>query len=293
MANLHIRRGMMKPPPGALINPSHPFALGEVLSLFALDGQGTFSSSGPQYPQQTVHFGSVIPNALAITGTPTWASNTDGTAIQFTTTTTRIDCGAVVLPTAHGTFLYIGRKTDTTNRQATPFSVALGTTNQDTDFLSALLPFTDGKIYWDYGYNPNFLAPNRLSVTPPTIGTLVHRWIFSAGPLGSAIWQDGVKIASQSTAITRTNGTTAKTFNVGDSTQTSTVCDNFQLNFLSVVDAQWSDEMCRWWSAEPYAHLYGPETQRRYYFLGGAAAGQTFQSAWARNANTVIQPGIR
>lgn len=293
MANLRIRHGSVKPPRGAQVDRDHPFAQAEVLSLFALDGHGIFSSSGPQYPVQTVHFASVIPNALAITGTPTWDSNSDGVALQFTATTTRIDCGAIVLPTAHGTFLFIGRKTDSTLRQATPFSVALGTTNQDTDFISALLPHTDGKIYWDYGYNPNFLAPNRLSVTPPTIGTLVHRWIFTAGPLGSAIWQDGVKIASQSTAITRTNATTAKTFNVGDGTQTSTNCDNFQLNFLSVVDAQWSDDMCRWWSAEPYAHLYGPETQRRYYFLGGAAAGSGFQSAWTRNANTIIQPGVR
>lgn len=269
MANLRLSHGQQKPPFGALMNRAHPFAQGEALSIFATEGRGPFT------PVSILHLGTIggtaPPPSLTVTGAPTWDSNSEGTAIQFTTSTTRIAMPGTAWPTTQCTVLYIGRKTDTTLRQSAPFSIALGATNQDTDYLSALVPHSDGKIYWDYGYNPNFLAPNRLSVTPPTIGTTVHRWIFTAGPAGSAIWQDGVKIASQSSAVTRTNGVTAKALNIGDGIQTSTVCDNFQLNFFSIVDAQWSDDLCRWWSAEPYAHLYGPEPQRRYWLLGGGA----------------------
>ncbi len=295
MANIRISHGSVKPPRGSQVDKNHPFAQAEVLSIFALDGHGTFSSSGPQFPPSLVHFGSMAPQTLGIVNGPTWNSNADGHAIQFANAgADRISLPTgLIYPTTHCTVLYIGRKTDTTARIAQVFSITLAASNQDTDFLAAYVPNNDGNIYWEFGWTANFQPPNQLSVTPPTIGTLVHRYAFTAGPLGSNIWMDGVKIASQSTAITRTNGTTSKALFIGDSVQTSVVCDNFQLNMLSIIDEQWSDDKCRWWSAEPYAHLYGPETQRRYYFLGGAAAGSGFQSAWTRNANTIIQPGIR
>src|SRR5206468_1455676 len=138
-------------------------------------------------------------------------------------------------------------------------------------------------------------APNVLTASSLTYTTTVEHWVFTAGPRGSSIWQNGVKVASQATAITRnTNVNSGSVFALGRGTEVSTTEEQQEFNFFQVNDQQWSDDLCQWWSAEPYAHLYKPIAQRRYLMMGDIAfrlsAGQQAlmyaQSAIARSGAT-------
>ncbi len=61
-------------------------------------------------------------------------------------------------------------------------------------------PYTDGKIYWDYGGVVE--GTTRLSVAMPSS---THRsvYAFTVGPRGMEIWHNGVRIASNSATPTR------------------------------------------------------------------------------------------
>ncbi len=83
-----------------------------------------------------------------------------------------------------------------------------------------------------------------------------------------AIWQNGSKRASHSTAQTRTNNGT-DSFYINTSGEVSVAGDVCEVNFVQINNVQWSDDLCQWWSAEPYAGLYVP-TVRRYAFLMAA-----------------------
>ena len=102
-----------------------------------------------------------------------------------------------------------------------------------------------------------------------TFTTTVEYWVLTAGASGSAIWQNGVKVASQATAIARTAGG-GEVVNLNDNS-TGASGDLQEINFVQMIDGQWSDDLCRWWSAEPYVHLSVP-TIRRYAFIGGSSA---------------------
>ena len=180
-----------------------------------------------------------------MTGSPVWVSNRDGAALQFGTASALTffpDTGDQVwLPTTAVTVAFIRRRT----------SASLGSfvvTQTRGGKLDIYAPFSDGTVYWDFGgqSSPNRLSVSGLSFTNALITP--ERWIFSAGPQGSAIWRDGVKLASQATAITRAS----------DSAETLILnsTDYNEFNFVQMHTVQWSDDLCRWWSAEPYAHLY-------------------------------------
>jgi hypothetical protein len=61
-------------------------------------------------------------------------------------------------------------------------------------------PSNDNLVYWYYGTGANVLTVSIAG----TITTNIEKWIFTNGPAGTAIWRDGVKIASQATPRTRT-----------------------------------------------------------------------------------------
>src|SRR5206468_3154902 len=70
-----------------------------------------------------------------------------------------------------------------------------------TSSCLVLTPYSDGTCYWDFGGTS---GANRLTAAGLTFSTTVpERWIVTAGPQGSAIWQNGIKVASQATAISR------------------------------------------------------------------------------------------
>ncbi len=232
------------------INTDHPLALGLQFCLVTNVGSGIPTLIKP-----------VV--TAVVGGAPVWSSNQQGPAYQFPTTSDYLQVANALSSTAlltAGTVCVIRRKLDTTARNASLFGYDGG--SADT-LLSGLVPYGDGTVYWDFG---NF-ATNRLTVAGLTFTTSIERWVFTGGPQGSTIWRNGLKLASQGTAVTRSPVGTAFEINKG-----SVGSDVQEISLFQMIDQQWSDQLCRWWSAEPYAALYS-EVQRSYQFL--ASGGPT------------------
>ena len=122
-----------------------------------------------------------------------------------------------------------------------------------TGRLGGFIPFTDGIIYWDFGGDT---APKRLTWSGYTLGSDVERWAFRAGKLGMAIYFNGTKVASSSTAVTRIRNTSGGqgNFGLGLGDQTS-VGDNQTFFFAAVLDTEWTDGQISTWASDPYGPL--------------------------------------
>jgi hypothetical protein len=128
----------------------------------------------------------------------------------------------------------------------------------------------DSNTYWRFGGTAGANNVNG-NTGLGSADTAPRRLIFSGGPRGLQVWQDGALVLSSSTAVTRAASTSDFVINgAGGGNEGHAQCE---YNFLHIVGEQWSDELCRWWSAEPYDHLYSPITSRSYLFLGGGGGG--------------------
>lgn len=112
----------------------------------------------------------------------------------------------VGFPTKAITIVLHYHKLDGTARN----SAAIGVVPDGTSYNGVCnldIPASDGKLYFDFG-----------GVTSPTtrlggISGLTYGddvWIATVGPRGMEVWQNGVKVASQSATPTRTNSDTAQ-----------------------------------------------------------------------------------
>lgn len=258
-----IRRGSMKPPFSAWrFNPSHPFSK-EMVMAYIPGGTNYWGSSVPgvnRNPPQPI-WGKVNPRLVIDSNNGNQiipSSNRDGEAIKFNTNTCWLKFNtADWLPTQHITILIIRRKLDTTNRNCNTINSVTNRSSVDTSQLAIAMPLSDGVIYWDFGWNGG-AAPNRFTKSGLSFSTTIpEKWVFTAGERGMAIWQNGVKVASHSTAVTRTATTgTADKFLINCSNPSSSFGDVQEINFLQINDVQWDDALCQAWSVEPYAHLY-------------------------------------
>jgi hypothetical protein len=237
--------GTMKPPLGAQLDPAHPFAQNTVLCLPFTEGFGALPGLLPA----TGIVGTARPPIVlaGVVGTPTWTSTSEGIAGAATTTSAwELTTTDNWLPTAQVTVLLVRRKRDATLRTARVIEADQGATA-----FWILAPWSDGTVYWDFGGNG---GANRLTAAGLTFSlTRPDRWVFTAGARGSTIWQNGVKVASQTTAITRSSIDHPLYLN-GDGNGANG--ENADYNFFQIINDQWSDDLCRWWSAESYAHLY-------------------------------------
>lgn len=262
-------RGTMKPPLGAQVNPAHPFSYRLLLAVPFTEGCGAPSIlSGPLSLDDEQPTGALAANTSPA---PDWASNLEGPCGRFSTWNTRswgvyrpfgANLGAW-LPTEAVTVCLIRRKLNTTLHDGLAFAESNGAT---AAALRVFLPYSDGVVYWDFGGNS---SPNRFTVSGLSFGTGMERWILTAGPRGHTIWRNGVKVGSQSTPVSRSASAAdgKLDLNAGG--------DEQEFSLFQMSAHQWSDDLCRWWSAEPYAHLYTAQS-RTYQFLGmGAGAGVT------------------
>jgi hypothetical protein len=247
-------RGTMKPPLGALVNPEHP--LGRDFRFGVLLNEG-FGIPTTQYANLGTSAATVL-----VVGTPGWNSNARGIAYQCPSVNDYLRFGVDVMPTSAVTVCVVRRKLDTTLRASGLFGQLAATTTAKR--CGASVPKADGTVNWYFGGST---APNLVTASGLSFTTDVEDWVFTAGPQGSSIWQNGVKVASQATAITRTAGGNNTCLNRGIESGSSTG-DIQEINFFQVVGQQWSDDLCRWWSAEPYVQLYPHPTRRRYFLLG-------------------------
>ena len=102
------------------------------------------------------------------------------------------------VPTTNVTIFIHKQKDDTTNRNSSGFGV-LPSTNER---CQCHLPFSDGTVFFDFG---GTTSPERVSVAGLTFGDDI--WAFRAGDSGAAIYQNSIKRASTSGAISRTAST--------------------------------------------------------------------------------------
>ncbi len=102
------------------------------------------------------------------------------------------------VPTTAATILIQQRKTDAINRQAGAFGVGSGDPNQ----CGALIPWSDGKVYWDFGVV--VLGVSRLVVSGLTFGDDV--WVFVVGSRGMEVWQNGTLVGAHGNSVTRIVG---------------------------------------------------------------------------------------
>lgn len=135
--------------------------------------------------------------------------------------------------------------------------------------LQAHLPYA-GTIYWDYG---GFSGANRLSWTPGSgwFGSW-HALVFRAGPSGSSIWSDGVSMASQGTAIVRSDGN--RGFSVGAWVGTdSSLYNPNTIEALYLAGREWSDREISAWTADPYAMFLTRKSPSRSFVPAPAGPG--------------------
>src|SRR5262245_56146189 len=274
-----IPHGRVKPPIGRdRVNWQHPF----VRNLL-------FGAWFNHYPQRTRLFGfenenmQVIPvfgktpprlvQAQSSNSVPSY--NSEGGALNFTSDGSggTVNWGADPIPADKVTICFIRRKMDTTFRNP-GFSFGItgtGGASAPASRCGTHLPFSDGGCYWDFG---GFSSPNRISVGGLTFSTPTshpERWVFVAGLHGMAMWQNGVKVASTTTANPGRTIDLARDFHInwiggGGFSENG---DVQEVNFFMALDDEWTDALCAWWSAEPYDHLYTDRLRVTLAGVGG------------------------
>lgn len=245
--NIKQKRGSFKPPFGAIPDFEHPFMLNHIFSFYFMEA-GFAKTPSSTIPFQTF-FSNIDPISPNSTAPVAYTSNTGGGALNFTNTNANVIFSNLAgkLPTDQITVAMIRRLTDTTLRTGAVF----GGNTIAARRIGAHCPWSDGNIYWDFGGTS---SPNRLTVSGLSWNTLVESFVFVAGNKGSAVYRNGIKVGSQSTGISRTTSASdAFTINDGNGALSTT---REEINSFIVINDQWSDEMVRWWAAEPYAHLY-------------------------------------
>lgn len=155
--------------------------------------------TGLRFKDLTGHF----PDAVGSAGT--WEYDR-GHAFAFTSTSTQAfslrSDGSEILKDKNLTIVMYGGRNDGTDRAFSAWGV---TGANDAARCGCHLPYSDGNAYFDFGGTG---APNR-----QTIGGLTYTnhdvWVQRAGDRGHQIWQNGEKVAGNSTAVSRTNSTGA------------------------------------------------------------------------------------
>lgn len=244
-------RTITDPPPGPVsINRGHPLSQG-LMGLWVFTRQGASGPNGGNIRIVDESLGR-IPNSCGNTSLG-WTQNSHGPALRLAATSDFL-AGIISpfhVPADRVTILMIRRKHDTTLRTGVHFGI-----NSGAETCAAFCPFSDGNIYWDFGSG----ASNRLTVSGLSWNTEVDRLGFVAGTGGMAAYRNGVKVGSQTTAVTRTSGTVAFNLNSG--------ADLVDMNFFAVLNAEWTPSQMLEWMANPYAMLYQPSMIR--FALGAA-----------------------
>lgn len=203
----------------------------------------TRNAAGPAY--------SSLPSAISLTGTAAFQSNH-------------------MIPADRVTILMIMRLPSATisNGQLS------GVGNGGTDVCKFFFPSWPNDLIFDFG---GASGSNRLATTA-TFTTQVYYYAFVAGARGMAIYRNGVKLASQTTAVTRTLG---GAFSLARSS------DAAEFNFLAFLNAEWLPSQVAEWMADPYAMVR--QTSRRRFLPGEVSAGAAFLPKHLPRSTVAVQ----
>jgi hypothetical protein len=172
-----------------------------------------------------------------------------------------------LMPTLSCTVAVIRRKHDTTSRESALFYFRDPSVTTTT--IGSHSPWSDGVVYWDFG---GIASTNRLTWSGYSANAAkLDYWTFVAGRRGSAIYFNGVKRASHSTAITRTNSAVPAFFINGHVTNAAWG-DLQDIYFLGLWDREWTDAEVMQWYQRPYG-IFQPIVQRFYLTEAVTATG--------------------
>lgn len=147
------------------------------------------------------------------------------------------------LPATDVTIMLGYRKTDTTNRISAAFGSDSTTT---TDRIGCHLPYSDGRVYFDFGG----FTPGSSSINVAwTSDTIPHIWTFTGGPRGMEIWRDGILLTSNSAHPVRTSGV-FKQWYIGGGNTVNT--DAAELEFGYLWPSQLPQSAIRQLSSDPF-----------------------------------------
>src|SRR5207248_11200416 len=172
--------GSVKPGGPIQLDLEHPFGNSLIVSILFNEGFGA---------PNVISNGKVDKFVQLAVPALTWTSTLDGFAQRMGTSDNwalklGTSSSSDWLPTSEITICIIRRKYDATLR-----NVGLcGCNNFDAHECVIYCPTSSNTAFWGFGGNssPNALTSGTLSIS--TI--LPERWIFHAGPRGSAIWQN-------------------------------------------------------------------------------------------------------
>lgn len=170
------------------------------------------------------------------------------------------DASAFPLATTQATVLIAGKNVTNAGNGA----FGLGTVGGlDSNNLHALIPYSDGVVYFAFGGNTD--GSTRLSKAGLTF-SYNDVWVFTSGPRGMEIWQNGVLVASNSASPTRTNNTNA--FGIRGATF-DTKTDPFDCLAFGYSRRQMPKEICQSLSRDLWGTSF---VQRRRGIIAGIAA---------------------
>jgi hypothetical protein len=247
-----INGGQAKPHCGAQVHWGHPLADKLLAAVVFTEGGGEPFDLARRLP-------------LAVNGSPSWDANGLGRCGVTAATGDFWNFGdeAPFVPTRSVTCCLIRRKTDSTARSSAAFGTDGGLVGGR---CGAHIPFNDGIVYWDFGGQ---LSPNRLTASGLSQAGL-QKWVFVAGTRGSSIYLDGVRVASQATAITRAASSAGVDFTLNRGQGVAGDLQEFSL-FL-MLGQEWGQEQVTDWTAAPFA-LFRTPRYARYFLTTAAAAG--------------------
>lgn len=203
----------------------------------------------------------------------------NGPYLQIPHPTTGLGLNDLFTNPTECTILLVYRHRDTTNRMNAAFGVDPVGGSTFPNMIGSHLPWSDGKIYWDFGENAGGLVEgaNRLSFAY-TKDLLWHWWAFVVGGgQGKRVYRDGILLGSDSGTPTR-NVTNSSRFYVGNN-EFNHLPDNADLSEVVGFDRAMSpDEVVEWARQSRAGH---PDTlawfkPHEYLFFGlGEAPGGT------------------
>lgn len=195
-------------------------------------------------------------------GTATWGSNPHGMCGRTAAATDywNLGNGDSFLSTARQTFIYVRRKHSATISGTGHFGTP--TISTDAARIQCFCPYVDGVVYWRWGNSSAESSIGGLSF----VG--VEYWVFVGGPKGTAIYRNGRRLASNSTAAGRENVGSDFTINLMDSTG-----DLVDVNLFAILDAEWTAAQVAAWYADPYSLFAPPCDDFAASVAGGGGGG--------------------
>jgi len=197
----------------------------------------------------------------AVTGTRTAGVGSRGTMLSHTATTARSDLfaaaiAASIVPTQEITVCLGYEKRDATLRN----SGAFGTGSTNAERCGVHLPYTDGKVYWDFGGVVE--GTTRLSIAGLTTSDY-HTWAFTSGPRGMEIWQDSILRAANSSNPTRTASASAFRLGIHPTGSTSDLANYY---WVWIHRSQMPVQVLQDILLDPYNTLCAPKSLSKRFF---------------------------